>query len=175
MLKKFLLVLLTVSGMTFAAGTEDKVNAVGGWAQGGNAGEHFGLDYEMRLDPIVTLDIYLHFYLSKNDNSIGAYLGYYWNHYIIPIPPDAGRMGLYWGPAGGIGWWGNDDENGLAFRLGVVGGWEWEFPQQIPLELYLELNPVGEFHCMWHNDADKNDTDWRLPDVYLRIGLRFWF
>ena len=96
-------------------------------------------------------------------------------------------MGFYVGPTGGLGWWNNDyghnwnnDETGLAIRLGVVGGYQWEFPV-VPLQLYLELSPVGEVHFIWKDENDNEDdyedeeTTWELPAVYFRIGLRFWF
>ena len=170
MLRKILVLAMLSISFSCAAGLADKSSAVGGWVQGGNPGEKLGLDYKMRLDPMATLDIYVHFYFSDNDNSLGLYLGYYWNYYdIISLPAEAGRMGLYWGPAGGVGWW----DDGIAIRAGIVGGWEWEFPQGIPLELYVELNPVGELQ-VYTDDRDDN-THWRLPDFYLRLGIRFWF
>ncbi len=174
MFRKFLVLLMLAVVFASAAGSADKSSAVGVWAQGGNPGEKFGMDYEMRLDPMTTLDFYLHFNFTKHDNALGLYVGYYWHYFdIINLPAEAGRMGLYWGPAGGVGWWGYYDEDGFALRAGIVGGWEWEFPHNIPLELYVELNPVGEFHIVtWDNDSD---TDWKLPDVYIRLGLRFWF
>ena len=168
MFKKVFLIAACVFSLSFAAGSADKSNAVGGWAQGGNPGEHFGLDYKMRLDPTTALDFYLHFYFANHDNALGAYVGYYWNYYdLINIPADAGRMGLYWGPAGGVGWW----DDGIALRIGLVGGWEWEFPQNVPLEFYIELNPVAE----WHFVDSGDDVEYKIPDCYLRLGLRFWF
>lgn len=173
---KLMAALLCGASMALAAvGSADKTMAVGGWAQGGNSGEHAGLDFKIRQGEINAFDIYASFKFSKHDNSLGAYLGYYWNFYdLIPLPTEAGRMGLYFGPAGGLGWWDVNDETGVALRAGLVGGWEWEFPKPIPLELYLEVNPVGEFHYLWY-DRDDDATDWELPDLFVRIGLRFWF
>lgn len=182
---KRVLYLALISVSLIFAGNGAKTKAVGAWAQGGNAGENFGLDFKMRQDSSTVLDFYIHFDFSKNENSLGLYIGYYFDYYnIFDIPSEAGRIGLYWGPAGGLGWWNNDywneskgkryDFNGLAVRLGIVGGVGWDFPQDIPLELYLEVNPVGEIHFLMYEGAD-NDTDWNLPDVYFRIGLRFWF
>ncbi len=185
MIKRLLWLSLVLISFTFA-GNEAKKNAVGGWVQGGNAGENFGLDWKMRRDGSTVLDLYFHFDFSKHENALAFYAGYYFEYYnILVIPPEAGRIGLYWGPAGGIGWWNHDtwhdaandrryDFNGIALRLGLVGGIGWDFPQNIPLELYLEVNPVGEFHLLIPEKHD-NDTDWRLPDVYFRLGLRFWF
>jgi len=49
----------------------------------------------------------------------------------------------------------------------------------MPLQLYLELNPVGEFHYLWWDEDyvghDDSDVEWEIPDFYFRIGLRFWF
>lgn len=186
-MKKILIGILLSAVLAMAAvGSEDKSMGVGGWFQAGNPGEHWGLDLQMREAKDITLDIYLHFFFSDGDNALGGYLGYYWNYY-LNVPKDLGRMGFYVGPAGGLGWWyvdkgDNWDENGFAIRLGVVGGYQWEFPV-VPLQLYLELNPVGELQLMWRdydgNDDDdryeKDDSSWQLPDFYFRIGLRFWF
>lgn len=160
----------------------EKNMGIGGWLQAGNPGEHAGLDFQMRMSDDVVIDIYGHFYFSSGDNSLGAYFGYYWNFYLGMVPDNIGRMGFYGGPVGGIGWWdediGNDWETGgIALRLGVTGGYQWEFPV-VPLQLFLELNPVGEFHYVWWDDDhhhDDNDTEWELPDFYFRVGLRFWF
>ena len=185
MLQKWILGIMLATGITFAAvGSEDKNMAVGGWLQGGNSGEHAGLDLEFRHGAMNTLVLYTSFEFSKHDNSLGVYLGYYWHLYdVIPLPQQYGRMSLYFGPAAGMGWWqsdlfdelGNeyDSESGLAFRAGIVGGWGWEFPKPVPLEFYIELNPVGEYHYMWYDDDHK--SDWQLPDFYVRFGLRFWF
>ena len=62
-------------------------------------------------------------------------------------------------------------------RFGVVGGITWEMP--IPLEIYAELNPVGEFHVIFDdyrdNRYDDNYVTWQIPDLYFRMGIRFWF
>ena len=186
-MKKLLVAILVTASMALAAtGSEDKNWAVGGWLQAGNPGEHAGIDIENRLGRDITLDIYLHFCFYTGDNALGGYVGYYWNYY-LNVPKELGRMGFYVGPTGGIGWWDVDkghhwEETGLAIRLGVVGGYQWEFPV-VPLQLYLELSPVGEVHFMWwdydgkddDDSYDDDDTSWKLPDVYFRIGLRFWF
>lgn len=187
-MKKVLFAILVSAVMALAAGSADKGMAVGGWLQAGNAGEHAGLDVQFREAKDITIDIYLRFYFSSGDNALGAYLGYYWNFYLTGVPQELGRMGFYVGPAGGLGWWDVDtehqgvdaDEMGFAIRVGLVGGYQWEFPV-VPLQLYLELNPVGEAHLMWYDydddddDLEDDDQDWKLPDVYFRIGLRFWF
>lgn len=183
-MRKFIAIIL-FSFVAAFAGSEavDKTMAVGVWAQAGNADEHVGLDFELRRSELVTLDIYLHFYFSSGDNSAGGYVGYYWNYYLTGVPENLGRMGFYGGPAGGVGWWDetffNDlDYGGIALRFGLVGGYQWEFPV-LPLQLYLELNPVGEFYFMWWDDDfedhDDHETDWEIPDFYFRIGLRVWF
>ena len=182
-MKKLIAVLLfsfvAVFAQSEAAG---KSMGIGGWAQAGNPGERFGLDFELRQGDLITVDIYLHFYFSSGDNSLGGYVGYYWNYYFAGVPGKLGRMGVYGGPAGGLGWWGESysgwDYGGLAIRFGVVGGYQWEFPV-MPLQLYLELNPVGEFHYLWWDEDyvghDDSDVEWEIPDFYFRIGLRFWF
>ena len=173
--------------------------AAGGWIQAGNPGEHAGLDFMMRMGNDITLDIYAHLYLSDDDNSFGAYVGYYWNFY-LNNPKELGRMGFYVGPTGGIGLWDEEywvdrydhndhywwrDEFGFAIRFGATGGFQWEFPV-IPVQLYLELSPVIEFHYLsWEDDHDyhngkydhydDDDVDWKFPDFYFRVGLRFWF
>lgn len=184
-MKKILSAILVFAAMTFAAGSSEKSMAVGGWLQAGNPGEHAGLDFMLRQSDMITMDIYAHFFFRTGDNSLGAYFGYYWNFYLKAVPTNLGRMGFYVGPAGGVGWWNEDrwknkvipgDETGLSFRVGAVGGYQWEFP--IPLQLYLELNPVGELHLLWWDYDDKTEDDdvqWELPDFYFRIGLRFWF
>ncbi len=186
-MKKLLVAILVTAVMALAAtGSEDKNWAVGGWLQAGNPGEHAGIDIENRLGRDITLDIYLHFCFYTHENALGGYVGYYWNYY-LNVPKELGRMGFYVGPTGGLGWWNNDyghnwnnDETGLAIRLGVVGGYQWEFPV-VPLQLYLELSPVGEVHFIWKDENDNEDdyedeeTTWELPAVYFRIGLRFWF
>lgn len=186
-MKKFFVALLMLAAVSFAASPASSKNmAVGGWLQGGNHGEHAGLDFQMRAGDANVWDIYAHLYLSNGDNSLGAYIGYYWN-FFLNMPSDIGRMGFYAGPAGGIGWWDEEwyhdkfktdwDEGGLAIRAGVVGGFQWEFPV-IPLQLFLELNPVGELHFVWWDDDaghDDSEVQWKLPDFYFRIGLRFWF
>lgn len=189
--------------MAFAAsGPESKQMAVGGWVQGGNPGEHAGLDFMKRLGNDITFDIYAHLYFSDDDNSLGAYVGYYWNFYLKGVPKDLGRMGFYVGPTGGVGMWDEEywlvddhydknywwrDEFGFAIRFGVTGGFQWEFPV-IPVQLYIELNPVGEFqYISWEDEhvfdikGMRNDyredsgVHWKIPDFYLRVGLRFWF
>ncbi len=206
-MKKLLITLLVFAAMTFAAsnsgsGSQSKNMAIGGWFQAGNPGEHAGLDFMMRSGKDVTIDIYGHLFLSSDESSFGIYLGYFWNFY-LPVPKDAGRIGFYVGPTGGFGiwdveqwhshWennhWVNDwwrDEFGFAIRIGATGGFQWEFPV-IPLQLYLELNPVCEFHYLsWDDYYDRNgnvrpgrydddDVEWKFPDFYFRVGLRFWF
>ena len=110
MLQKWILGIMLATGITFAAvGSEDKNMAVGGWLQGGNSGEHAGLDLEFRHGAMNTLDLYTSFEFSKHDNSLGVYLGYYWHLYdVIPLPQQYGRMSLYFGPAAGMGWWQSD-------------------------------------------------------------------
>lgn len=206
-MKKILIALFVCVAMSFAAsGSESKKMAAGGWIQAGNPGEHFGVDFMMRMGSDITLDIYAHLYLSDDDNSLGVYLGYFWNFYLKGVPSELGRMGFYVGPTGGIGFWNEEywhnywddghknyahdywrDETGFAVRLGVTGGYQWEFPK-IPLQFYAELSPVLEFHYFaWDDyyDSSKNhdrsgnynddDVEWKFPDFYFRIGLRFWF
>ena len=186
MKKVFLAIVLLVAYSFAGSAAADKQMGVGGWLQAGNPGEHAGLDFQMRMGADVTIDIYAHFYFSSGDNDLGAYFGYYWNFYLNAVPGDLGRMGFYVGPAGGVGWWDDEfaglDDGGLSLRFGVVGGYQWEFPV-LPLQLYLELNPVGEFHYVWweyedpikHETYDDDDVQWEIPDFYFRIGLRFWF
>lgn len=180
-MKRILAIVLITVLASFAA---EKNNALGLWLQGGNAGEHWGLDWKHRLDKTVATDLYFRLYSSNDETSLGAYVGYYFHHYdIIPLDASAGRMPLYWGPYGGFGYWNNDwngahDETGLAIRFGVVGGWAWELPTAIPLEFWLELNPVAEFqHYSWddHNYDRDNDTRWQIPDLYIRLGMRAYF
>lgn len=184
------------------SGSSSKEMAAGGWIQAGNPGEHAGLDFMLRLGNDITLDIYAHMYLSDDDNEFGAYIGYFWNFY-LNNPKELGRMGFYVGPTGGIGlwnqeywhsYWRNDhyehdwwrDETGFAIRAGVTGGFQWEFPV-IPLQMYIELNPVIEFHYYGWDDYythdgtarpggyDDDDVSWEFPEFYFRVGLRFWF
>lgn len=183
-MKKPLLLILLFAVMSLAGSpASTKQRGIGGWIQGGNPGEHFGLDFEWREAKDISIDVYGHFYFSDGDNSLGVYVGYYWNYYLSAVPGEWGRMGLYGGPVGGIGWWDDDfdsrrwDYGGFAIRVGVTGGYEWEFPV-VPLQLYLEMNPVGEFHYLWWDDSRSkghSDTEWKLPDFYFRIGIRFWF
>lgn len=184
------------------SGSASKNMAAGLWIQAGNPGEHFGVDFMMRMGSDITLDVYAHMYLSDDDNSLGAYLGYYWNFYLKGVPKELGRMGFYVGPTGGFGFWDNEygagwleankrytwwrDETGFAIRAGVTGGYQWEFP--IPLQFYVELSPVLEFHYFaWDDyyyedrdrgrigDYDDDDVEWEFPEFYFRVGLRFWF
>ncbi|MCQ2053706.1 MAG: hypothetical protein MJY82_00260 [Fibrobacter sp.] len=185
-MKKIIILIAFLSAFVFAEGgaAANKNMGAGIWLQAGNPGEHVGLDFQMRMDETTVIDIYGHFYFSSGDNSLGAYFGYYWNLYLPSVPDKLGRMGFYIGPVGGIGWWEesfrNWDYGGFAIRFGVTGGYQWEFPV-IPLQLYLELNPVGEFHYLWWDrellraDEDDDDVEWEIPDFYFRIGLRFWF
>lgn len=181
-MRKILAAILFLATVSFAGSAAvDKSMGIGGWLQAGNPGEHAGLDFQMRMGEDVTIDIYGHFYFSSGDNSLGAYFGYFWNFYLGMIPDNLGRMGFYAGPVAGLGWWdediGNDwDVDGIAIRFGVTGGYQWEFPV-VPLQLFLELNPVGEFHYEWWDIGDHHDSDteWEIPDFYFRIGLRFWF
>ncbi|MCF0220661.1 MAG: hypothetical protein HUK19_00055 [Fibrobacter sp.] len=213
MMKKILVSLLLSVAVAMAASTKNsnsssgqsgsssKNMGVGAWIQAGNAGEHFGLDFMMRMGSDITLDIYAHLFLSDGDNSLGLYLGYYWNFYLSGVPRELGRMGFYAGPTGGLGFWDNyhsagwdgnryvwwRDETGFAIRMGIAGGYQWEFPK-IPLQFYMELSPVIEFHYYaWddyyyddrdrrrNGDYDDTDVDWKFPDFYFRVGLRFWF
>ena len=187
MLKKIMLLVIVASSLALAAPAAQKSRAIGGWLQLGNAGEHFGLDYKHRLSATTALDIYGHFYFSSGDNSLGVYAAHYWHNYnLLKLSPGFGRIGLYAGPAGGFGWWlidyynnrtYTDDQSGLAIRFGVVGGITWEMP--IPLEIYAELNPVGEFHAFFDDyrddHFDNNYVEWQIPDLYFRMGIRFWF
>lgn len=188
MLKKISIMLFVATSLALALpSASQKSKAVGGWLQLGNSGEHFGLDYKHRLSATTALDIYGHFYFSSGDNSLGVYAAHYWHNYnLLKLSPGFGRIGLYAGPAGGFGWWFVDhykdavfthDESGLALRFGVVGGITWEMP--IPLEIYAELNPVGEFHAIFDdyrdNHFDHDYVRWQIPALYFRMGLRFWF
>jgi hypothetical protein len=187
MLKKIMFLLIVASSLALAVPAAQKSRAVGGWLQLGNAGEHFGLDYKYRRTETTAIDIYGHFYFSSGDNALGVYFAHYWHNYnLLKLASDFGRIGLYAGPAGGFGWWFVDhykgavfthDESGLALRFGVVGGITWEMP--IPLEIYAELNPVGEFHVIFDdyrdNRYDDNYVTWQIPDLYFRMGIRFWF
>lgn len=176
---------LLVSLLALSAFAQSKDDALGLWLQGGNSGEHWGLDWKHRVNPTTALDLYFRLYSSDEETSLGAYLGYYFHHYdIIKLDAGAGRMPLYWGPYGGFGYWSEDrndnDDNdftGLAIRFGVVGGIAWELPAGVPLEFWMELNPLAEFqnHSWEYADGrDHDETHWEIPELYFRLGLRAW-
>lgn len=183
-MKRILLLLLVFGLFGFAQGSAN--NALGLWLQGGNGDEHWGMDWKHKLNATTATDFYFRLYSSDEETSLGAYLGYYFHNYnVIKIDAGAGRIPLYWGPYGGFGYWSYDwnnndnyDVTGLALRFGVVGGMAWELPSSVPLEFWLELNPLAEFrNTSWDAPAgqDDNDTDWEIPELYIRLGLRAWF
>lgn len=180
-MKKTIVFLLILVGLVAAAqGKSAKNNALGLWID--NSGDDWGIDWKMRQASDMSLNIYGHLYASDNETAISAYLGYYKHYYdLIKLDASAGRMPLYWGPYGGLGFWDNDyahhEDNGLAIRLGLVGGLAWELPASVPFELWLELNPLAELHKVWsENDVgdEWDDTNWHIPELYIRMGVRVW-
>lgn len=183
-MKKILLALLLLA---LSVSAQTKSNALGLWLQGGNSGEHWGMDWKHKLNPTTATDLYFRLYSSDHETSLGAYLGYYFHNYnVIKLDASAGRMPLYWGPYGGFGYWSEDwndnnddwDVTGLAIRFGVVGGIAWELPASVPIEFWMELNPLAEFqNVSWDAPAgqDDSDTHWEIPELYFRLGLRAWF
>lgn len=184
-MKRFILfpfLLILFSSYVSAAEASFKKHAIGGWLQGGNSGEHAGLDYKYLMAPLEAIDVYASFLFRTHDNSLGIYIGYYWFFDLIKAPTNIGKILLYAGPTGGVGFWDEElwhsankkhyDQFGIAIRAGAVGGIEWDFP--IPLEIYLEVSPVGELHFIFDDYRD-DTTDWKIPDFYLRLGLRYQF
>lgn len=171
-MNKLLAILLLSCSVLFAADNAgaSKNNALGLWVD--SSEDDWGLDWKIRQSPDLAMDIYAHFYTSSEKTALAAYMGYYRHHYnVLKLDPEVGKMPLYWGPYGGLGFW-DDHVKGLAVRLGVVGGWAWELPASFPLEIWLELNPVAEMHYVWWDDD--SDTDWEIPELYFRMGFRAW-
>jgi hypothetical protein len=170
-MKKFILFIALFCAFSFA---QEKKGALGLWLQGGNPGETWGMDYK-HLGKSAIVDIYLKIPTRRGDNfSTGLYGGYYWIYPVIKADASMGRFPLYWGPAGGFGFW----DTNFAIRAGVTGGISWILPG-VPIDISLELNPIIEVHHLsWkdQNGKDQSDTDFRdpTPDLFFRMLFHFY-
>ncbi len=137
-MKKLLLVLVAVLGLSFAANAQN----IGGRFGGGTA---FGaeLSYQHYLGSANRIELDLGFN-HNTDNYINFAAAYHW---VLPIAGD-----FYWfiGPALNLGHCRN---HGFGLSAGVQGGAEWD-PHNVPIQLSLDGRPLYDFlmdpNCAYH-------------------------
>lgn len=128
-MKKFLLVLVAVMGLAFAANAQN----IGGRFGGGTGyGAEFSYQHYMGGPNRLELDLG---FSRRNDNYINFAIAYHW---IFPI---AGDFSWFIGPAANLGHCRN---HGLGLAGGVQGGAEWN-PKNVPLQLALDVRPLYDF------------------------------
>lgn len=149
-MKKLLLALAAVLGLSFAANAQN----IGGRFGGGTA---FGaeLSYQQYLAGANRLEIDFGFSPDLNVNAKGNYFnlaGAY--HWVFPI---AGDFHWFIGPCINLGFCSNRDEHnnvhGFGLAAGVQGGAEW-CPKNVPIQLSLDGRPLFDFlmnsACRYH-------------------------
>jgi len=172
-MKKIILLIALFFGASFAQ-AQKKNDAIGIWFQGSTNGwaEWWGIDYK-HLSSNAALNIYGNIGYDSDDNklTVGAYLGYYFLLNIIKADASVGRFPLYWGPYGGLGYWDQRNNNGVAARAGVTGGISWILPE-LPMDLSFELTPVIE--CNF-TDGGSSFQDLPISFLYFRLMLHYYF
>jgi len=133
-MKKLLLVLVAVMGLSFAANAQNIGGRFGG--VGGTHAVGYGaeLSYQHYVATANRLEFDLGF--SRNtDNYINLAIAYHW---VFPI---AGDFNWFIGPAVNVGHCRN---HGIGLAAGVQGGAEW-MPKNVPIQLSLDARPVYDF------------------------------
>lgn len=145
-MKKLLLVLVAVLGLSFAANAQNiggRFGGVGTSKNGANVGYNAELSYQHYLSGPNRLEFDLGF-SRNNDNYINFAIGYHW---LFPI---AGDFSWFIGPAVNLGYCNND---GIGLAAGAQGGAEWN-PKNAPIQLAVDFRPVYEFilpeHCYYN-------------------------
>lgn len=142
-MKKLLLVLVAVLGLSFAANAQNIGGRFGGVGTAHAAGFGAELSYQHYVANANRLELDLGFSRS-NDNYINFAIAYHW---VMPI---AGDFSWFIGPAVNLGYC-NNHNFGLA--AGVQGGAEWN-PKNAPIQLAIDFRPVYEFllpeHCAYN-------------------------
>jgi hypothetical protein len=127
-MKKLLLVLVAVLGLSFAANAQN----IGG-RFGGGKGYGAELSYQHYLGSN-RLELDLGF-SHNTDNYINLAAAYHW---VFPI---AGDFHWFIGPCVNTGHCRN---HGFGLAAGVQGGAEWD-PQNVPIQLSLDGRPLYDF------------------------------
>ena len=132
-MKKLLLVLVAVMGLTFAANAQN----IGARLKTGNLlllGESYGAEfsYQHPLGSINRLELVAGYSYGQYINFTAAY------HWTFPI---AGDFGWFIGPCANVGYCIN---HGLGLSIGAQGGAEWN-PHNIPLQISVDARPLYDF------------------------------
>lgn len=130
-MKKLLLVLVAIMGLTYAASAQDSGRAIGvRLGSGTGSGAEFSFQQLIGSNNRIELDA---------GYSTGQYLNfaaaYHWRF------PIAGEFNWFIGPALNLGYCIN---HGLGLSAGVQGGAEWN-PENLPLQISLDGRPLYDF------------------------------
>lgn len=131
-MKKVLLVLVAVMGLTFAANAQN----IGVRLKSGNLlfpGESYGAEFSYQ-QPIGDnrLELDAGYSYGQYINLAAAY------HWTFPI---AGDFGWFIGPCANLGYCVN---HGFGLSAGAQGGVEWH-PSNIPLQVSIDARPLYDF------------------------------
>ena len=136
-MKKLLLVLVAIMGLTFAANAQNiggRFGGVGTTKEGRNLGYNAELSYQHYLSESNRLEFDLGF--SRNsDNYINLAVAYHW---VFPI---AGDFRWFIGPCVNVG---HCKNHGFGLAAGAQGGAEWD-PQNVPIQLAIDARPLYDF------------------------------
>lgn len=153
-MKKLLLVLVAVMGLTFAANAQDAIGVRLGGGQGYNA----ELSYQKGLGAS-RLEFDLGWYNYEHASSFSLAAIYQFHQDIAAVP----NLGWFVGAGGKVNYWSAAATDKIG--LGIVGqaGLDYYF-QAIPLQLSLDIRP-----CLYLMPS----TDFHWGDVAL--GIRYTF
>lgn len=130
-MKKLLLILVAVMGLTFAASAQDSGKAIGA-RFGGGTGSGVEFSFQQLLGENNRIELDAGYSTGEYINAAAAY------HWRFPI---AGDFNWFIGPAANVGFCIN---HGLGLSAGVQGGAEWN-PTNIPLQISLDGRPMYDF------------------------------
>ena len=133
-MKKLLLVLVAVLGLSFAANAQNIGGRFGGVGTPHAAGFGAELSYQHYVANANRLEFDLGF-SHNTDNYINLAIAYHW---VFPI---AGDFNWFIGPAVNVGHCRN---HGIGLAAGVQGGAEW-CPKNVPIQLSIDGRPLYDF------------------------------
>ena len=133
-MKKLLLVLVAIMGLTYAASAQDYSGKAIGLRLGGGMAVGGEVSYQQLMGSNTRLELDLGF--SHNaDNYINLAAAYHWRF------PIAGDFNWFIGPCVNVG---HCRHHGFGVAAGVQGGAEWN-PANLPLQFSIDGRPLYDF------------------------------